>query len=115
MEEKELQYHMRLRVYKQDRSFGPGVSSLMELVEEHHSLSAACKEMGMAYSKAWKIVKAAEEDLGFALMEGSSGGQHGGRTVLTEKGGEFLRTYQAFEAEAQIQVDQLFQKYYKKS
>lgn len=112
MKENGLQYHMKLRLYKQNRCFGPGVSSLMKLVKEYGSLSAACKEMGMAYSKAWKIIKAAEEDLGFLLMEGSSGGEHGGRTILTQKGAEFLQTYLSFEEEVQIQVEQLFQKYY---
>lgn len=103
-------YHMRLRVYRTERSFGPGVSRLMELVEEKGSLSAACKEMGMAYSKAWKIVKAAETDLGFSLMEGSSGGESGGRTVLTEQGKDFLKRYRQFEAEVQQKADEAFEK-----
>lgn len=105
-------YHMRLRVYRTERSFGPGVSMLMKQVEETGSLSAACKEMGMAYSKAWKIVKAAEADLGFSLMEGSSGGESGGRTVLTEKGKEFLERYLTFEAEVQQKADEVFEKYF---
>ncbi|MBS5065503.1 MAG: LysR family transcriptional regulator [Hungatella hathewayi] len=105
-------YHMRLRVYRTERSFGPGVSTLMRLVEEKGSLSAACKEMGMAYSKAWKIVKAAEKDLGFALMEGSSGGESGGKTVLTEKGKDFLERYLRFEAEVQQKADEVFERYF---
>lgn len=112
MEEKQLQYHMRLRIYRKDRNFGPGVSTLMKLVEEHGSLSAACREMHMSYSKAWKIIKAAEEDLGFALMRGSSGGESGGKTVLTEEGAVLLKTYLAFETEASELVNQLFIKHF---
>ncbi|MEG0215235.1 MAG: LysR family transcriptional regulator [Hungatella sp.] len=110
--EEALKYHMRLRLYRTERNFGPGVATLMTLVEKQGSLSAACKEMHMSYSKAWKIVKAAETDLGFALMEGSSGGESGGRTVLTTAGSAFLHRYLEFETEVQKQVEQLFQKYY---
>lgn len=110
--ENKWKYHMRLRVYHTEPNFGPGVSTLMKLVEEKGSLSAACKEMGMAYSKAWKIVKAAERDLGFSLMEGSSGGESGGRTVLTERGKDFLERYLEFEAEIQQKADEVFSKYF---
>lgn len=113
MEKETLKYHMRLRVYRTDRNFGPGISRLMGLVEEKGSLSAACKEMEMSYSKAWKILKAAQQDLGFSLMEGASGGESGGRTILTAEGKAFLDRYLLFEAAVKTQVDQLFQEYYR--
>lgn len=108
----DLKYHMKLRVYQETRSFGPGVASLMLRVREKESLAAACKEMNMAYSKAWKIIQAAQEDLGFALMEGKRGGPHGGGTVLTSEGELFLNQYQAFTAEAEKAVTAIFMKYY---
>ena len=107
-----LQYHMRLRVYREEKNFGPGVAELMQLVREKGSLSAAVKEMHMAYSKAWKIIKRAEEDLGFSLMEGQSGGEHGGRTVLTKEGEELLDRYTKFVRESQEEVNRLFRKYF---
>lgn len=108
-----LKYHMRLRIYREEKSFGPGVAELMQLVHEKGSLSAAVKEMHMAYSKAWKIIKRAEDDLGFSLMEGQSGGEHGGRTVLTKEGEELLDKYTKFVRESQEEVERLFQKYFK--
>lgn len=69
-QEKKLRFHMKLRLYYEERNFGPGVAGLMQLVRERGSLAAACQEMHMAYSKAWKIIHKAEEDLGFPLMEG---------------------------------------------
>ncbi len=69
MEEKEetlrqkLRYDMRLRISRTDHAFGPGVAELMEHVEATGSLSKGCKCMQMAYSKGWKILKRAEEDL----------------------------------------------------
>lgn len=107
MEDK-LKFHMRLRLYRRERNFGPGVAMLMEGVRETASLSAACKELGMSYSKAWKIIKKAEEDLGCLLMEGTRGGESGGGTVLTEEGVQLLARYQRFEAEAGEVVERLF-------
>lgn len=112
MKEDPLQFYMRIQVYRRERDFGPGVSTLMRLVREQGSLSAACKEMHMAYSKAWKIINKAEEDLGFALMEGTRGGERGGRTVLTPEGEEFLDRYMRFEAEAKEAVSEVFQRYF---
>lgn len=37
-------------------AFGRGIARLCEGVERTGSLNKACKEMGMAYSKAWKIM-----------------------------------------------------------
>ena len=36
----------------------------MERVDKNGSMSAACREMGMAYSKGWKIVRRAEASWG---------------------------------------------------
>lgn len=108
----QLQYHMKLRVYYEERNFGPGVAGLMVLIREKGSLSAACKELGMAYSKAWKILKKAEEDLGILLVEKTRGGVSGGQTLLTPEGEEFLEKYLAFETEARKEVNRLFHQYF---
>lgn len=112
MVEEPLKYHAKIRVYRRDKNFGPGTVELMGLVRRTGSLSAACKQMGMAYSKAWKMIKNAEADLGFSLMEGIRGGEHGGSTVLTEAGEAFLNRYLAFEQEAGKALDQLFAQHF---
>ena len=112
MEEYDLQYKMRLRIYKNDVVFGPGVAELMEHVQETDSLSEACRRMGMAYSKGWKIVRRAENDLGFSLMEGNRGGRHGGKMILTEEGKDFLMRYRRFESELEQNAEKLFGKYF---
>lgn len=108
-----LQFYARLQIYRRERKFGPGVASLMKLVRERSSLTAACKEMHMAYSKAWKIMNQAEADFGFPLMEGTRGGEHGGKTELTAEGEVLLEAYLAFDAEAQVEIERLFEKHFK--
>lgn len=107
-----LKYHIKIRVFHEEKNFGPGVADLMKYVKEKGSLTAACHEMHMAYSKAWKIIKKAESDLGFSLMEGKRGGDNGGATVLTEEGEEFLKSYLDFSAEMEAAAKELFRKHF---
>lgn len=50
-------------------AMGRGIVSLCRLVDETGSLNKAAHEMGMAYSKAWSIIKHTEESFGFQLLE----------------------------------------------
>lgn len=63
----ELKLTLRL-LTNGERIFGPGVAELLERVREHHSLRSAAASMEMAYSKAWRIVRAAEEGMGCKLL-----------------------------------------------
>ena len=91
-------YHIKVRLYNEEIAFGKGIAQILSLVEQHGSLSAAYKEMGMSSSKAWKILHRAEADLGFPLLKSVSGGAHGGGTVLTDGGKELLEKYRQFDS-----------------
>ena len=75
-------------------------------------MAEACREMGMAYSKAWKIVKRAENDLGIQLMTGERGGKNGGGMQLTDEGKELLSRFRAMEKELGGEAEKLFSKYF---
>ena len=74
---------IRLTLEKEERFFGPGVADLLELVEEKGSIQGACSEMGMSYSKSWKIIKRAERELGYPLLSSHNGGTAGGTVSYT--------------------------------
>ena len=99
--ENELQLKLTIRLFTNDnhRCFGPGVATLLERVQEHHSLRAAAVSMEMAYSKAWRIIRTAEESLGFKLLTSTIGGQHGGGAVLTDEAERFLSAYQTYQSD----------------
>ena len=88
---------IRLTLEKEERFFGPGVADLLELVEEKGSIQGACSEMGMSYSKSWKIIKRAERELGYPLLSSHNGGTAGGKSELTEKGKWFLQQYREMD------------------
>ena len=49
--------------------FGHGCVLLLQGIAREHSLNRSAKSMGMAYSKAWRIVNAAEVQLGCKHIE----------------------------------------------
>lgn len=76
--------------------FGEGPLRLLRTVEKTGSLRAAAIEMEMAYTKASKLLKQAEANLGFPLTARSAGGKNGGGSVLTTEGKLWLQKYEAY-------------------
>ena len=64
-----------------EKFFGEGPCRLLHAVDETGSLRAAAQSMGMAYTKALKIMKNAEKALGFALTERMAGSDAGRKGV----------------------------------
>lgn len=91
------------------RVFGPGVAELLKRVQEHHSLRAAALSMEMAYSKAWQIIRTAEDGFGCKLLSSTIGGRHGGGAVLTPEGERILSAYERFAADINAYSQERFQ------
>jgi len=92
----ELRAVLSVRLFTDQKCFGPGIAELLHRVDEHHSLRAAAKSMELAYSKAWTIMKNAEAGLGVKLISSSTGGKNGGGAVLTEEGRRMLAAYDSY-------------------
>lgn len=84
--------------------FGRGIASLCLGVRETGSLNAAAKGMGMAYSKAWRIIKETEAALDLQLL--NRDGAHG--SDLTDAGNKLLDAYLAIEEKLQKEAEELF-------
>lgn len=95
--------------------FGEGPCRLLRCVEKTGSLRAAAMEMEMAYSKATKLLKQAEENLGFSLTRRSTGGKDGGGSVLTPEGSQWLNQYEAYR-DACVKANQaLYRQFFPKT
>ena len=109
--DQELHLKLTVRLYTEDdqRCFGPGIATLLERVGEHRSLRAAAASMGMAYSKAWRIIRTAEGVFGCKLLDSTIGGQHGGGARLTPQAERLLAAYNAYVADLKAYADGKFQ------
>ena len=75
--------------------FGHGCVLLLQGIAREHSLNRAAKSMGMAYSKAWRIVNEAEGQLGCKLIE-----RDGARgSSLTPAGERAVAVYEELQAD----------------
>jgi len=79
---------------------GPGKIALMELISKRGSISAAGKEMGMSYRRAWLLVDEINQIFLEPLVEKQMGGSGGGGARLTKFGRDVVRRYRAIERAA---------------
>lgn len=105
---RDLQVKLTVRIFAEEKCFGPGVAELLRRVREHHSLRAAAMSMNMAYSKAWTILRTAQENLGFRLLVSSTGGRGGGGATLTPEGERMLEAYECYCAQLNAYGETLF-------
>lgn len=98
-----------IRIHHNEKCFGPGVAQLLRQVQQTHSLRGAAMAVGMAYSKAWTIMRRSEQELGFPLLVYSTGGKHGGGAVLTAEGLRFLEAYERYAAKLTADAEAHFQ------
>lgn len=115
--DRELHLKLTVRLYSEDdqRCFGPGIATLLERVQERKSLRAAAASMEMAYSKAWRIIRTAEDVFGCKMLSSTIGGHHGGGAVLTPQAERLVAAYRAYEADvkaySQSKFDEAFHFY----
>ncbi len=89
-------------------SFGHGAAILLRGVEENGSLNKTAKDLHMAYSKAWGMMKKVEEGLGFKLLE-----RHGARgSVLTDEGRRFLELFDAYSKDVEEYAAAAFDRHF---
>ena len=107
-----LKLTIRTTISKNEKFFGPGIVTLLHLIEELGSIQAACKKMKMSYSKAWSIIKRMEKELDFKVLETKAGGLGGGLSVLTDDTKDFLDRYDKMNKELDELSSKLFNKYF---
>ena len=112
--EKTLHTVLTIRLFTDEKCFGPGIATLLHHIEDLHSLRSASMKMNMAYSKAWTIVRNAEAQLGFKLLHSTTGGRHGGGATLTEGARGLLAAYGGFCPELQGTAGALYEEYFNK-
>ena len=111
-EQLDIYPQIQLTLERDEGFFGPSVAQFLSLIDHTGSMQTACRQMHMSYTKGWKILKAAERELGYPLLITQSGGAEGGSSQLTPKAKDFLDRFLKMEKELMEDAQRLYQKYF---
>ncbi len=92
-----------------DAIISKGKYQLLKEVDEHGSLNAAAKNMGLSYKKAFSYIKSIEENLGENVLIRTPGKA----SVLAPKGVEIIEMYDYFYSELKKFTKEKFNEYKK--
>jgi molybdate transport system regulatory protein len=91
-----MRTHLRVMLDR-EIAFGPGKADLLEAIRDTGSISAAGKQLGMSYRRAWLLVDAMNRCFRSPLVETATGGAAGGGATLSALAEDVLRQYRALE------------------
>ena len=66
-------------VFESGARIGPGKAKLLESIRDTGSISAAAREMGMSYKRAWLLLDSMNQAFTELVVTAASGGAGGGR------------------------------------
>lgn len=85
-------------------AMGPGKARLITLIAETGSISAAAREMGMSYRRAWQLVEALNKSFNEPVVLTATGGKRGGGAVVTPLGKRMVERYHGMEEKASAAI-----------
>ncbi len=85
-------------------AMGPGKAELVERIALTGSISAAAREMGMSYRRAWQLVESLNADFLEPVVATATGGKRGGGAQVTSFGVKLVASFRAMEGKASAAV-----------
>lgn len=85
-------------------AMGPGKAELILRIDATGSISAAAREMGMSYRRAWQLVEAINASFTEPVVVTAIGGKRGGGALVTAFGRELVAHFQAMEEKASAAI-----------
>ena len=95
-------------VFGSGARIGPGKAKLLESIRDTGSISAAARDMGMSYKRAWLLLDSMNQAFTEPVVSAAPGGAGGGGAKLTPFGAEVLERYhRILEQAATMAADDL--------
>ena len=88
-------------VFESGARIGPGKAKLLESIRDTGSISAAAREMGMDYKRAWTLLDSMNQAFIEPVVSAAPGGARGGGAILTEFGAEVLERYRRIQEQSE--------------
>ena len=80
-------------VFESGARIGPGKAKLLESIRDTGSISAAARDMGMSYKRAWLLLDSMNQAFTEPVVTAAPGGAGGRGATLTPFGTEVLERY----------------------
>lgn len=100
---RELKLRIRLCSFA---ALGPGKADLLQAVDRCGSITAAAKDQGMSYRRAWLLLDEMNRAFNEPVVEASFGGAKGGGARLSSTGRAVLDIYRRVEEKARAAIGQ---------
>jgi molybdate transport system regulatory protein len=95
----------RLRiVFAEAMRLGPGKIDLLDAIGRKGSISAAGRDLGMSYRRAWLLVDEVNRMFRRPVVVAVAGGAHGGGAQLTDFGRALIAAYRRIEDRTRIAI-----------
>jgi molybdate transport system regulatory protein len=85
-------------------AMGPGKADLVEAIHRSGSISAAARELGMSYRRAWQLADALNRSFTEPVIARAVGGASGGGASVTAFGLALVQRFRAMEATASAAI-----------
>ena len=86
---------VRTKLFVANETIGIGKIKLLRLVGETGSISAAARQMGMNYRRAWFLIKSMQSGFAEPLLRTERGGKGRGGASLTPLAAELISRYES--------------------
>ena len=106
--------NLKVKLYIQNGSekfMGIGVLWVLQKTQELGSLRAAANDLGISYSKVYRMIVNLEKNLGARVIDRRKGGADRSGATLTEFGIRFAEMYDTFQRECKALLDPEFGKF----
>jgi len=110
-------YNLKVKIYlenEDDKFMGIGVLWLLQKIAECGSLRAAALNLGISYSKAFKMIENLEKALGHEVLSRKRGGATRAGASITPYGLAFINLYDDFQRECKEMLTAPFEEFCKK-
>lgn len=82
-------------------ALGPGKADLLEAIDQHGSISAAARHLGLSYRRAWLLTDAMNRCWAQPLVQTMAGGAARSGARLSPLGQQVLAQYRALQVAAE--------------
>ncbi len=110
--EKKMKVAYKVWIDSHGQAFGEGPYELLIRTRKTGSLHQAAHQMGMSYSKAWKLIQIMEKRLGFPLLYKRVGGLSGGGSNVSAEAEDLIERYARFRRDVKETLEMTYQKHF---